>query len=547
MAYANDYNLIGAGYNGDNFVSLERTPQGMNRVLDLDSLTQEDETDIDFVNGLYRSENADYFLGSWMIKSVSDILLHFMGLPTPVCSDSKEYEKLLGDTYTKNTTKLYNLLKYTGLYGQAFVEIGYNQKKKQIVLHPLTRKKVIEVRYENYNDPNDITYARIRTTVDKYEDESDEIHLNDIPEDDKKQVHYDKIYWKENNSDYVDFINGTKPKDKDSKTPDEFLFKYKVLKVEDGKASVHLKESINPWQCVPVVEFNQNRLEGDRNGYSDANGLIKLTGVYHQILERAIDANMYNGQPTIVFSGLDDPNSFIKEMYGEVESGGAYVEGTYNLMGGYYLKGKADVDYLQVDDTVSNAKSLLELIFYIMVQLSGVPEWALGAHINGTYASTKMQSSPLIQRINSKRLDVNDAFLEMNDKIGLIVSSNGSELKYDNQNTSLYWNEALPDESMDLQTKLSMAKEANLITDETYMRLLNLVSDYQKEISGSKKQNEAKMQLAAQYADVDPSEIMKSVSSKMSISDDEEDNLELNGEMVDVFSDMMRVLVSSGG
>ena len=537
MAYAEDYRMIGMGYYSSNkYPSVERTPSGSNRMLDFETF-EKDETDIDFINGLYRGENHNYFLGSWIIKTISDITLHYMGIPSPDVVDNEELKSRLTKTYLQNKSKIYNMLKMLGLYGQSYIEIGYNQKKKQIVFFPHTKKELIDVRYENYEDPDDITYARIRTSVPKYDEKREDL-IDDIDTLVSEVINFDKIYWKENNSDYIDYLNGEYDGDD---VPSEFIYYVKVLKIDGADKKEIINKRVNPWGCIPVVEFNQNRLDGDKNGYSDANGIVKLAGVYHQILESAIDANMYNGKPTIVFTGLDDAKSFVDEMYGELGQSGTYTQGVYDTMGGYYLTGDANVRYLQVNDTVSNAKALLELLFYIFIQVSSVPEWAMGASVNNTYASTKMQSTPLIQKINSKRLDVNDSFLDLNEKVALIIDANDEEFTYNNEVTSITWDEVLPDDSISLEAKLNMAKNAGLITDETYLRLLKLVTDEKVEIKNAKEELVKK---------VNENKIITNPNPDLSnlITSDEgndEDTIELGEMDMDAFIDIVKAVLTN--
>jgi len=539
MAYASDYDMIGTGFMTSAGLSLERTMSGGNKALDLSQLINEDETDIEFINKLYRGENPDYFLGGWIIKAVTDNLLHYMGLPDPEAKGNRELDKLLDFTYEQNKSKIYDTLKYLGLYGQSYLELGYNQRKKLVTFHPHTKQSILEVRRENWSDPDDITYARVRTIVEKFEVKDTNARESDESKYDKNHVYFDKIYWKENNQEFEDALT----KKKDASNIDEFKHFVKVLRIEDDKETIHKAQMTNPWGVMPIVEFNQGRLIGDINGFADANGLIKLSGVYHQILERAIDANMYNGQPTIVFSGLDDPNNFIAEMYGQVDpSGGTVNEGIYNMMGGYYLKGGAKVSYLQVNDTVSNAKALLELIFYIFVQMSGVPEWTLGVSMSSTYASVKMQSSPLVQRIQSKRLDVHDSFVKTNDTIAQISAFYNKDINIDDIISTIKWGEVLPDEDMSLDVRLKMARDAGLLTDETYMRLLKVVGDGDGELKRAKAQFAGKVGSQAETQ-----AMVDEIASKVGINPnsvliDDEDGVDV-GEMM-VSDNMVNQLIA---
>ena len=193
---------------------------------------------------------------------------------------------------------------------------------------------------------------------------------NDETKDVEKEILFDKIYSKRNNSEYKKAIdNGEKPKG----LPKYDYFIKIMKKDSDGTWKTFKKEQVNPWGCMPVIPFHQNRLSSDKARYSDANGIVKLVMAYHQIFEGAIDTNLYNGKPTLVFTGLESSKNFIESMYGDItQSGDVLSTGFYENFGSYYLEGNSDAKYLYLNDTVSNAERLLKLLFYIFIQLSAV-------------------------------------------------------------------------------------------------------------------------------------------------------------------------------
>lgn len=73
-----DYSIIGSFTQNNRFTPIERVPQGTFNVIDeIDSLKNMDETDIDFMESLYRNSNPDYYLGAWIVRAVVNIVLEF--------------------------------------------------------------------------------------------------------------------------------------------------------------------------------------------------------------------------------------------------------------------------------------------------------------------------------------------------------------------------------------------------------------------------------------------------------------------------------------
>ena len=276
----------------------------------------------------------------------------------------------------------------------------------------------------------------------------------------------------------------------------KFKYYYKIEKKvgEGGTLETLVEASENPYNCIPCIPIHQNRFSNEANGYSDASGLIRLCGVYHQVFESMIDTNIYNGKPTMVFSGLANADKFVESTYGEInpETGDISSFGNYELFGSYYLEGNANVNYLQVGNSyIDGAKEILRLLFYIFVQIGEVPEWAYGAHIDGTWASTKMQSTPLIQKIESKRLDINDAMMKLNMVVAKILEVNNGK-KYSTYRTSLEWSEPLPEDRDYILSCIDKIIPLDIITNEKILELLDIVEDPKAEIAKHEKAKKKK-------------------------------------------------------
>ena len=310
-----------------------------------------------------------------------------------------------------------------------------------------------------------------------------------------EDVFYDKFFWKELNPKYKEAMDN--PLYNPKRRQPKWLYYMKIYKREgQGEWTVFKSKTTNPMGVIPIVEFNQNKLSFDNVGYSDLSGAMKIISVYHQVLESTINNSLYNSQPTLKFTGLDaDPLEFIRRMYGDVnlESGDVLeMNGLYDVFGGYYLSGNQDVNWLNVPTTASASKEILNVLFYILVQVTGVPEWVLGAGMEGAWATVKQQSIPLLQKIRSKRMDITDSLMLMNRTAHTIQGYYDPEsvTEVDDYTCQILWGDVLTSD-MDLTLRLVEFMLTNhFITKETAVSIIGLVNDPTGELKKAQKQFE---------------------------------------------------------
>lgn len=512
------------------------------RAKEVDDLKHKDETDIEFMESLYRNSNPDYYLGGWIVKAVVDILLEFTigDLPTVQAND-KAYEQFCNYFWTANQSNIYGLIKELGLFGQEFAYIGYDEDLKTPSIRPLSKKQVIDVRYENFNDPNDITYIRIR---DQFQQIKFISGRNNIGDEDYEyeDVFYDKIFWKEINPKFKDAMED--PFYKYKKVP-KWIYKMKIYKrVANESWTVYKSERENPMGVIPVVEFNQNKLSFDKVGYSDLSGAMKIVSIYHQVLESTINNSLYNSQPTQKFTGIDDPIQFVKAMYGDytLESGDVVqMNGLYDVYGAYYLANGQNMEWLTVPTTAGPSKEILNILFYILVQVTGVPEWVLGAGMEGTWATVKQQSIPLLQKIRSKRMDIAGSLLKLNryaytiDRYYKAYTDNSGIVE--DFTCQIIWGDVLTND-IDVQLRLvEFMLQNHFITKETAVSIIGLVNDPTGELKKAQKQYEEELN-----KNDNTGTVQKLIDKQISLfeADESEDDEAVDGEMVNKVA--MRVL-----
>lgn len=567
---ANDYSLIGSfALSGPRFLSIERMPIGIvNRVSEVDQLKNLEETDIDFMESLYRNSNPDYYMGGWIVKAVCDVVLEFMcGKLPKVNANDDEYTKFCNKVWNQNASKLYGAFRELGLFGQEWIYIGWDNRTQLPRYRPLCKRNVVDVRYENFDDPDDITYIRIRDTFSDYStivekgEEIDNMTEADVLD---KVIMYDKIFWKELNPEYTKYVNeqavldaivgdgkakrSRRKANTTKEPPEQWLYFMRILKRDDEAGwTEYQPKTVNPLGVIPVVEFNQNRLSMDKSGYSDVSGALKVIGVYHQMLESSVNNNLYNMQPTLKFTGIEgDPVSFVQKMYGsaDIDTGDVLEqEGTYGLYGSYYLPQGMDVNWLSTPDHTGSSDTVLQKIFYVLVQVTGVPEWALGASITGAWATVKQQAIPLMQKIHAKRMDVNDSLLTLCWISAKVMQFHKpmEDYIFEDMDAEIMWDDVLTRDTSEALSIIESLLGRNLITEETALSLIGVVSDPVRELElvreAKQKQQDENRKDAEAFANeqINSKVLDLFKSQQQTILDDEDANPELKkaaGEML---------------
>lgn len=493
---ASDYSIIGSFSYQSRFTPIERVPsETFNTIDESESLRNMDETDIDFIESLYRNSNPDYYLGAWIVRAVVNVVLEFtIGKLPRVNGNDDRFSKFCNKMWLANSSKLYAAFRELGLFGQEWIYIGYDNQLKLPKYRQLCRRNIVDIRYEDFNNPDDITYVRIRDTFTEFQNTSRSEIDNDFKSDEVSVI-YDKIFWKEINPDYVDEFTDTdvsktksrRKKDKDVNTSDQWIHYMMILKrVGDGDWEDFRGRRINPMGVIPLIELNQDRLSIDKAGYSDVSGALRIAGIYHQVLERATDNNLYNMQPTLKFTGIaGDPVDFVKKMYGtDISSGDVIADnGLYDTYGSYYLPTGMDASWMNTPDHTGSSDNLLKLLFYILVQVTGVPEWALGVGMTGAWATVKQQAIPLLQKVHAKRMDVNDDLLKLCVISLKVMKFHNPNENYDfDTDAELVWDDVFSREITEVLAIIDSLLPQELITKETALSLTGVVSDPIKEL-----------------------------------------------------------------
>lgn len=165
----------------------------------------------------------------------------------------------------------------------------------------------------------------------------------------------------------------------------------------------------NPWKFIPVVAFLNEPETGQVYGASDLEPLEPLFRTYHDTMLVGAQGIKLFAKPKVKFN-LKSVQRFLGDNFPDWKPGQAV-----NFQGRelFLLEEGEDASYITADPGTAGVGTLLEFIFYCIVQSSQVPEFVLGAGVQSSRASVETQLGPFVKTIERKRMMAQDPYAEL--------------------------------------------------------------------------------------------------------------------------------------
>lgn len=169
---------------------------------------------------------------------------------------------------------------------------------------------------------------------------------------------------------------------------------------------------INPMGRVPVIHVANRKGADERFGRPECEGLINLLLRYGDVLDAALKGNIRQGRPTPVLQKMGSTlqvNDFydkysheetIKNSQGENET---IIVIDFDPDQMLVLGNDAEMKYAAPAPFTTDTLNLLQILFYLFVQHTGLPEFLLGGAIGSSKASAESQLEPFLKFIEMKR------------------------------------------------------------------------------------------------------------------------------------------------
>lgn len=163
---------------------------------------------------------------------------------------------------------------------------------------------------------------------------------------------------------------------------------------------------------IPIIHIAHDAGADERYGHPVAEGLLHAMYRYDDVFEYAISGNKRQGRPTPVISEMGDVEQ-IKQFWDTFAKNETYLDENgderttqvldFDADKVLTLGGNAKFDWKAPGSFTTDTQNLLELLFYLILQHSEIPEFVWGNAIASSKASAESQMPPFVRFIEKKQ------------------------------------------------------------------------------------------------------------------------------------------------
>lgn len=177
----------------------------------------------------------------------------------------------------------------------------------------------------------------------------------------------------------------------------------KIEVTKNGKPDEELTQE-NPYGMMPLVRVTEDALSNEVYGTGDVDDVVfDFAEMYKDLIKRAHNAESYHGMPVPYAFGINPDD--VDES--KVQPGNMLVSTNKD----------AKCGFLETERGTEGAQSLLKMLYHAFIVQSLTPEYLLGVHMEGSYASTKEQRAPIEMKTEERR----DAWTEGIGRVNAVV------------------------------------------------------------------------------------------------------------------------------
>lgn len=422
-----------------------------------------DSTRVDYKSAreLYHNTNDNYKLGAGFVGPVINIKSAFMGIPEFAIDDKKAKETLenfVKEHRSKMTQTHRNALRE----GDCFVWITREQERDNS-LYPESK------------------------TVLKY---------NIIPPESIKQIIRDPV-----TNDPIEYViltetdwedeDGAKRK---AKITQRISAGHRKVEIEgDTPPGIKAGDETTPWDFIPIVHFKNESDESSAYGKSDLEVLEPFLKAYHDVFLHAIKGSKMHSTPRLKLK-LKDVAGFLKNNFGVTDPAKFAKEGGTIDLDGHellLLSEDDDAEFVEARSSTGDAKELLKLLFYCIINAAEIPEFVFGVHTPSNQASVKEQMPVLIRTIGRKREQMTASWQRLA-RIVLAMKAMSENISFSTYATELNWatidprdGKEVADELKTVVDAITVALNNDIMSHEAAVkylaRLVETMNEYESE------------------------------------------------------------------
>ena len=360
--------------------------------------------DYELARQLYHNTHDDYKLGAGFAKPIINTLAGFMGVPHFRCQD-EEAQKVLDEHVNRWVSRMQRTHQLSLRDGDCFVMLA---------------------NLEN-DDP-------------LYPDEEHRIDYIIIPPEQIADIEVDPITRRP--TAYV--LQGRTKWDSGQKeyTVTQRITASEIVVTVEGEAPEGLisETRTNLWGFIPIVHFKNEPEETELYGTSELEAVEPYLKAYHDVMLHAMQGSKMHSTPRLKLK-LRDVQAFLANNFPEalkaVQRG---EQANIDLKGHELLifTDEEDASFIEARSTIGDAEALLKLLFYCIVDVSEVPEFAFGVHTPSSHASVKEQMPLLIRRVARKREMVTENWQTLG-RMLLVMHSKITGKRFESYEVGITW------------------------------------------------------------------------------------------------------------
>lgn len=360
--------------------------------------------DYELARQLYHNTHDDYKLGAGFAKPIINTLAGFMGVPRFRCKD-EEGQEVLDEHVSRWVSRMQRTHQLSLRDGDCFVMLA---------------------NLEN-DDP-------------LYSDEENQIDFIIIPPEQIADIEIDPITRRP-----VAYTIQARAKWDSGQR--EYQVKQKITAdriavVVEGDAPEGLTSETRPnlWGFIPIIHFKNEPEETELYGTSELEPIEPYLKAYHDVMLHAMRGSKMHSTPRLKLK-LRDVQSFLKNNFPEALQAVQRGEPANIDLRGHELlifTDEEDASFIEARSAIGDAEALLKLLFYCIVDVSEVPEFAFGVHTPSSHASVKEQMPLLIRRVARKREMVTENW-QLLGRMLLVMHSKMTGKKFESYEVGITW------------------------------------------------------------------------------------------------------------
>ncbi len=360
--------------------------------------------DYDLARQLYHNTHDDYKLGAGFAKPIINTLAGFMGVPHFRCQD-EEAQNVLDEHINRWVSRMQRVHQLCLRDGDCFVMLANLENDDPLYPDEESRIDFIIIPPEQVAD----------------------IELDPITKRPKAYTIEARAKWDAGQREYAVMQRIT---------AEEI-----TVKVE-GDAPEGLTSEIrsNPWGFIPIIHFKNEPEETELYGTSELEAVEPYLKAYHDVMLHAMQGSKMHSTPRLKLK-LRDVQGFLQNNFPEalkaVQRG---EQANIDLKGHELLifTDEEDASFIEAQSAIGDAEALLKLLFYCIVDVSEVPEFAFGVHTPSSHASVKEQMPLLVRRVARKREMVTENWQTLA-RMLLVMYSKKTGQKFESYEVGIIW------------------------------------------------------------------------------------------------------------